>query len=123
MIDETDARFFVGPSTIPGAGSGLFARVPLSLGDQLRVIGVFVAPGSVADACTRYADAYKIRVGDRLLIPVGYAALVNHSDRPNVEKHQDGDLVYFRALRAIEAGEELFFRYSDYARERFGVGR
>jgi hypothetical protein len=121
--DETDPRFLVADSTVPGAGRGLFARIDLDEGERLAVIGVSIAAGSVADDCTRYADAYKFRAGDRLLIPVGYAALVNHSrSRANLEKVVAADEVFLRVVRPVRAGEELFFCYSDYARERFGLG-
>jgi hypothetical protein len=121
-LNETDPRFLVADSTLPGAGRGLFARVPLAPGDVLAVVGVLVAPGSVADDCTRYADAYKFRAGDRLLIPAGYAGLVNHSKtRANLEKVVASHEVWLRVTRPVAAGEELFFCYSDYAQERFGL--
>jgi hypothetical protein len=122
IADETDPRFFVADSTIPGAGRGLFARVALAAGESLAVVGVLVRAGSVADDCTRFADAYKFRVGDCLLIPTGYAALVNHSmARANLEKVVAGREVYLRVIRPVAAGEELFFCYSEYAQERFGL--
>ena len=121
VLDDTDSRFSVGPSSIPGAGRGLFARVALRQGDRLAVIGVRVRRDSVADRCTAYADAYKIRVGDDLLIPCGLAAMVNHSTQPNLTKVIEGDAVFLELLRDVDAGEELCFCYSDYARERFGI--
>ena len=120
-LDETDERFCVRPSTLPGAGDGLFTRVSLAEGETLEVIGVLVEAGSVADRCTRYADAYKFRVGDLLLIPLGYAGMVNHSSRPNVEKVIDGRSVYLRTLRPIEAGEELFLTYGEGYFEATGL--
>jgi hypothetical protein len=122
VIDETDDRFYVGDSKITGAGKGLFARVPLAAGDRLAVMGVLVRPESVADACTHYADDHKFRVGDLLLIPLGYGGMANHSRNPNMEKVVEGDRLYLQALRSIAAGEELLFCYSEYAQERFGLG-
>jgi hypothetical protein len=119
-LTETDCRFYLAPSTIPGAGRGLFARVALAAGEELRVMGVLIPAGSVSDECTRYADAYKFRLGDALLIPVGYAALVNHSARaPNLEKVAADDALSLRTLRPVAAGEELLFCYSAYAQARF----
>lgn len=43
---------------------------------------------------------------------------INHSCEPNCEAQQDGDRVYIYTLRAIKAGEELFY---DYAYELPGV--
>src|SRR5262245_33409644 len=121
-LDESDPRFFVADSTVPGAGRGLFARVALAAGEALPVAGVLVAAGSVADDCTRFADAYKFRAGDHLLIPTGYAALVNHSKaRANLEKVVAGHEVFLRVIRPVAAGEELFFCYSDYAQARSGL--
>src|SRR5262249_51380241 len=73
VVCESDIRFVIAESTVPGAGRGLFARIPLEPGEVLPVTGVLVEAGSVANDCTRYADAYKFRVGEGLLlIPVGY---------------------------------------------------
>ena len=122
IADETDARFFVADSTIAGAGRGLFARIDLAVGESLRVVGVLIRAGSVADDCTRFADEHKFRVGDCLLVPVGYAGLINHSKaRANLEKVVAGHEVFLRVIRPVAAGEELFFCYSEYAQERFGL--
>ena len=121
-MNETDERFVIGESTIPGAGRGVFACCPLAVGDRLTVTGVLVPAGSLSDQCTAYADEYKLRAGTCLLIPLGHGALVNHSDTPNLVKVVEGEHVYLQALRPVRAGEELFFAYSDYARQRWGVG-
>ena len=118
-LDESDDRFAAGESALPGAGLGLFARLPLRAGDRLAVIGVRVRRNSASDHCTAFADAYKVRVGDDLLIPCGLAALANHSPTPNLRKVIEGDAVFLELLRDVAAGEELCFEYSAYARERF----
>jgi SET domain len=120
IITETDERFRVNPSTVPGAGDGLFARTSLGEGESLEVIGVLVPAGSVSDVCTRYADHYKFRVGDFLLIPLGLGAMVNHSRHPNMEKVIEGEKVYLRTTRPIQPGEELFFTYGEAF---FGVAK
>lgn len=119
IVDEPDDRFSVQSSRIPGAGQGLFARVPLRAGDRLAVVGVLVPRGSASDRYTRYADEYKFRAGDHLLIPCGAAAMANHSTEPNLVKVVDGHAVFLELTRDVEAGEELCFAYSDYARERY----
>ena len=121
LVDERDERFAVGPSRIPNAGNGLFARVALKKGDRLTIVGVLVAAESASDLCTRYADHYKYRVGDHLLIPIGYGAMVNHSSTPNMGKVIDGGNVYLEALRDIGEGDELSFSYDPRALERFGL--
>jgi SET domain-containing protein len=120
IIAESDPRFYVADSAVPGAGRGLFARVSLAAGEDLPVVGVFIPANSTSDECTRYADEHKFRVGDSLLIPVGYGSMVNHSAHaPNMEKVLVGNAVHLRTLRPIAAGEELLFRYSEYAQTRF----
>jgi hypothetical protein len=121
VLDERDERFFAGPSTVSGAGRGLFARVALRAGDRLAVVGVRVRRDSPADHCTGFADEYKFRAGDDLLIPVGLAAMANHSRRPNLVKVVEAGEVFLELLRDVDAGEELFFSYSDYARTRYGI--
>jgi len=122
VLDETDDRFYAGESRIAGAGRGLFARVPLRAGDRLLVIGIRVRRESASDRYTSFADEYKIRAGDDLLIPCGVAAVANHSSHPNLRKVIAGADVFFELTREVEADEELCFEYSDYARERFNVG-
>jgi hypothetical protein len=113
IIEESDDRFYIGRSTISDAGNGLFAKIALAEGDRFEVIGVLVGAGTVSDVCTQYADCYKFRVGDLLLIPLGFAGLVNHSRTPNLEKVIDGLKVYLRTTHSIDAGEELFITYGD----------
>ncbi len=121
ILDEPDDRFYAAPSTLPGAGRGLFARVPLKAGDRLAVIGVRVRRDSPSDEYTAFADEYKVRAGDDLLIPCGIAALANHSSQPNMEKVVESDAVFLELRHDVPAGAELCFTYSDYARDRFGV--
>jgi len=113
IICEKDERFCVNVSTIPDAGNGLFARTSLAAGERLEVIGVLVPARSVSDVCTGYADRYKFRAGDLLLIPLGFGGMVNHSKHANLEKVIDGQTVYLRTTRAIQPGEELFFAYGE----------
>ncbi len=120
-LDETDDRFCAGPSRLPGAGQGLFARVPLHAGDRLKVIGVLVRRDSEADRYTAFADEYKFRVGDHLLIPCGVAAMTNHSSQPNLAKIVEGNEVFLELLRDVDAGEELCFSYSEFAKARYGL--
>jgi hypothetical protein len=123
LLDETDGRFELRPSTIAGAGLGVFACVELPAGFTLEVIGVLVRRESISDCCTHFADHHKFRLGDRLLIPVGFGGLVNHSGSPNLEKVIEGDRLFLRGLRTVSADEELFFRYPEAALERFGITR
>lgn len=118
---ETDDRFALGPSTVFGAGQGVFTRVPLAVGDELEIVGVKIAAHSPSDLCTAFADQHKFRLGGQLLIPLGYGGMVNHSDQPNMIKVIDGDRLVLRALRPIAAGEELFHAYNEEAQKRLGL--
>ena len=122
LMVSKSPRFYIGESTIPGAGKGLFAKVALAKGDRLEVIGVLISSGSISDECTRYADEYKFRVRNKLLIPLGYGGMVNHSlKQPNLKKVINGGRLFLQATHPVQAGEELFITYSKYARERFNL--
>jgi SET domain-containing protein len=121
IFDESDPRFYAAPSRVSGAGRGLFARVPLRAGDRLAVPGVLLRRDSDADRYTNFADEYKFRVGDHVLIPCGVAAMANHATEPNIQKVIEGRALFLELLRDVDAGEELCFAYSEYARERFGL--
>jgi hypothetical protein len=122
LVDEEDERFYVADSTVPGAGNGLFTKVPLRKGDRLEVVGVIVRRDSASDWCTHFCDQHKFRIGeDRLLIPLGFGAMVNHSQTANLTKVFEGDRLYLEALRDLPANEEVFFTYTPYAQEAFGL--
>ena len=112
-------RFGIKRSGIAGAGQGLFARTRMLKGQMFSVEGILVRKNSLEDRCTAYADAYKFRAGNNLLIPNSYGGMVNHSANPNLEKMIIKKKVVLRTLRLILAGEELFFCYSPYAQKRF----
>jgi len=115
--------FQIKKSTIPNAGKGLFAKKSLPKGAELRVLGTLIKRNSIADHCTRYADAYKFRVGIYLLIPMGWEGMINHSETPNMVKVIKGTALSLRTLRPIHSGEELFHCYSRYAQNRFYKNR
>jgi hypothetical protein len=119
ILEETDKRVYIAPSTLPGAGKGLFAKVAFAKGESLEVIGVLVPSKSITDRCTYYADTYKFRAGRYLLIPTGYGGIANHSSLPNMKKVVKGLRVYLRALRRIDKDEELLYIYSRYAQKQF----
>ncbi len=114
-----DNRFLVKASTISGAGRGLFAAVNLASGERIEVIGPRVAAESLEDQCTSFADGYKFRVGEHLIIPLGISGMANHSETPNLLKVIEGNRVYLEMARPILAGEELFLCYAPRARIHF----
>lgn len=116
-----DERFEIRPSTIPGAGLGLFAAQDLAAGEELEVVGPRVLAGSIEDQCTSYADSHKFRVGDQLILPFGFAGMVNHHDTPNMERLIQQDRVFLKTLRRVNRGEELFHTYVPRARVYFDL--
>ena len=81
-------------------------------------MGVRIEPGSAADRCTAYADRHKFCHADRLIIPLGYAGMVNHSANPNMARCERDGKLFLRALRDIAADEELFHTYNQDALRR-----
>jgi uncharacterized protein len=120
-MNDDDNRFYLKKSTIQAAGVGVFARLPLRKGDCLEVMGVRVTPGSVADYCSAFADRHKFLHADQLIIPLGYAGMVNHSATPNMVRHEADGKLYLKALRDIAVDEELFHAYNEAALQRMGL--
>ncbi len=129
-IEETDTRFEIRESTIPGAGLGLFSLVPIKKGDYLEIIGVMVDVAEMSHICTRFSDAYKFAAEPteefcHAVIPCGYAALVNHADSPErqnvaithlpadrIPRNENSGRVVYMATREISQGEEILGNYN-----------
>jgi hypothetical protein len=137
LVEETDDRFYIKESTIPNAGLGVFANVPLKKGDWLEIIGVQVKTKSVSDKCTHYANAYKFlasgsitRRGERKIdysrkiVPLGLGGIVNHAPDPRLQNAEifyrngptrnpaAGKAVY-RFIRDIDVDEEILGNYGE----------
>ena len=80
-----------------------------------------VKPGSVADACSAFADRHNRVHADQLIIPLGYAGMVNHSRQPNMVRHEQDGKLYLQALRNIAVDEELFHAYNEAALRKMGL--
>lgn len=129
IFEEHDKRFYVDKSTLPDAGYGLFANVPLKSGDWLEVMGVMVKKGSISDLCTHYARRYKFRgsKGDASIIPLGYAGIVNHSSDSEIrncvltnipglsKRSEHSSEVVYQFTRDIMIGEEIIGDYGAVA--------
>lgn len=115
-------HFRLRPSTIPGAGVGVFATAPIPKGAALP--GLF-APDDVRqlswaefDALDVPADVketFVVRYETECFIPLDFGRMsvgwfLNDSEEPNLG--HDPNYEYF-ALRDIATGEELFIRYDD----------
>lgn len=129
VIEETDTRFYIKESTISSAGYGLFAAEHISKNEFLEIIGVAVQKGSISQKCTHYADSYKFvshpRRQDRFIVPMGYAAIVNHTEdkkqqnvsiEPNngAKRSQHACQMVYRFIRDARPDEEILGNYGDF---------
>ncbi|HKK19816.1 MAG TPA: SET domain-containing protein [Opitutales bacterium] len=118
QLKEED--FEIRPSTIKGAGRGLFARTPIA---EEETIGYYT--GEVIDEAEfhnpdRPFSAYVLWVC-RTHIIVGegpkanYTRFINHSDEPNafLVVSNRWKTARFEALCDIAPGEEIFFDYGE----------
>ena len=94
LFEEKDDRFYIKKSNVNNAGVGLFAKMPIKKNSFLEISGILVERESIADQCTSYANAYKfaarverkeklVNIGKYLIVPMGFAGIVNHADTPN----------------------------------------
>lgn len=129
LIEENDDRFYIEKSNLPNAGSGVFAKEKIKAGEYLEIIGVYVKAGSEADKCTEWAKHYKFAAKDkdfdRYIVPMGYAAIINHTSDSNIQnaeirylkniqKKNDatGGMVYY-FIKDIEKNEEILGNYGE----------
>lgn len=136
FYEEKDTRFYIKESTILEANKGLFAKEKIYKGDFLEISGVLVKRESIADLCTHYANNYKfaarvkrlangkIDIGDNVIVPLGYAGIVNHAKdkaSQNVEiryikrtkKNENSDDAVYYFLRDVDKDEEILGNYGD----------
>lgn len=119
-LSSRDAIFLeVKPSLIPGAGMGLFARRFIRNGKRIaRYRGVSYNSFDAAYKSAPSHKPYFMRTIGGGIID-GYTSentlrWVNHSRTPNAWAHLESDgVVYFEALRGIEAGEEITINYDE----------
>ncbi|WCL48219.1 SET domain-containing protein [Leptospira sp. GIMC2001] len=121
-IIYTESDFEIKKSKIPGIGMGLFPKVNLKKGDH---IGFYT--GKILDDDQANSDRY---VESRYLLWIckdwwiygegkqsNYTRYINHSEKPNAELIVSvrWKTARFIAMKAVKAGDELFFDYGkDY---------
>ena len=133
IFEEKDDRFYIAESKIKGAGRGIFASRNIKKDEFIFISGVLVEIGSESDSTTCFMNNYKfaadpkwngnsVDIGKYVICPLGYAALVNHSnsrEEQNVEirylcedseKNHHGNAVYW-FLRDVEKDEEILGNY------------
>ena len=125
-LTETD--FQILPSTIPGAGKGLFTRAGIERGEHIGYYDGKVLTDEMADEAPYCDSLYLLWIcKDHWIFGEGkwgnYTQFINHSAQPNLElvTSTRWKTARFRALRKIKKNEELFFDYGDYYWEQLGV--
>ncbi|MEZ5303662.1 MAG: SET domain-containing protein-lysine N-methyltransferase [Verrucomicrobiales bacterium] len=122
---HSEASFEVRASTIPGAGLGLFARVPIGLEET---IGFYTGEVITADELNagKFAGSHYLLFVTRHHIIVGegpkanYTRFINHSAEPNafLITSTRWKSARFEAIESIAPGQEIFFDYGD----EFAIG-
>lgn len=113
-------HFEVCPSTIPGAGQGLFARVPIGIEETIGFYtGELITYEELAAGRFSGSD-YLLGLTSKWLIAgegpkANYTRYINHSSDPNLllTVSTRWKTARFESIRAIEPGEELFFDYGE----------
>jgi uncharacterized protein len=116
----TAAAFEVGPSTIDGAGLGLFARETIWPEDTIGYYtGVILSEAELYNP-NRPFSAYLLWVCRNHIIngegpTANYTRYINHAAEPNafLIVSTRWKSARFEALRRIDPGEEIFFNYSE----------
>jgi SET domain-containing protein len=107
-------------------GRGVFARKPIRQGTVIERAPIVLIPvGEVfSDAPrTKLADYVFTWGKDTVALVLGYGSLYNHSYQPNASYYGDGRQIQaFRAIRDIQAGEEITVNYNGSPNSRVRVG-
>ena len=116
----TETDFEVKPSTIEGAGQGLFAKIRLQPEDTIGYYTGEIITEEEFHHPHRPFSAYVLWVCSTHIIvgegpKANYTRYINHSDKPNafLTVSSRWKTARFEALRVIEPGEEIFFDYGD----------
>lgn len=97
-------------------GRGVFAGRSYRAGEVIEVCPVIRLPTSPEGAGGKALEHYVFQWGEgtgELAVALGYGSLYNHSSDPNARfnPRASRDDIVFRALRDIEAGEQVFIDY------------
>ncbi len=120
-------KVYVAQSTVPRAGNGVFARVPLRQGQVIETCPALVLKEEDLEGSGPVKDYVfmSVRRDGTNLLAHGNCGLFNHSDTPNAAFDTTlGDDVIISATQDIAPGEEIFISYGpDYWRARNQVPR
>ena len=93
-------------------GRGVFTKKAFAKGKIVEKCPLILRDSSVHDELGTYVFGFDDETDS---IPLGYCALYNHSNDPNVEAEMDeeGMVVKMRALKNIKPGDQLLMKYED----------
>jgi len=101
---------------IKGKGRGVVATRPIAKGVMVEAGPVIKMTDDDALDRSTVLSHYPFQWDEppyTQAFPLGWAGLLNHSDKPNckIESDIDGDVLCIETLRDIKAGEELVWNY------------
>lgn len=107
-------------------GRGVFARRPIRKGTIIERAPIILLPvGEVFGNAprTKLADYVFVWGKDTVAVALGYGSLYNHSYQPNALYYSAGSRIQiFKAIRDIQAGEEITVNYNGTPKSRRRVG-
>ncbi len=99
-----------------GKGRGVFARELIKAGTVFERVPLLVIPAKEVLECEHggFLSQYVFEYGKgTVALALGFGSLYNHSYQPNARYDDAGRQVKeFRALRDIQAGEEITINYN-----------
>ena len=119
-VTHSESDFAILPSTIPGAGFGLFAKVPIAIEDTIgHYTGELITWEELRAG--RYAGSdYLLALTRNLLLAAegpkaNYCRYINHSEEPNafLVVSTRWKTARIEAIEEIRPGEEIFFNYGE----------
>ncbi len=111
-------QIYVGKSSIPNAGRGIFALVDIKEGEVIESCPVIEIPkNQVQNIQKSILINYNFAWGEHqetVAICLGFGSMYNHSYEPNATyiKHYEQKIINFVALREIKKGEEITVNYN-----------
>ncbi len=128
--DYTECRMYMAPSTVPGAGRGIFAAVPMISGQLLEYSPTLTIAHSVSGFWALNNYVYGSNIEKRSLAIFGSAMLYNHQSELHMNSHHfwsehnvecgietgpqsTSTPVAYYTTKDIEVGSELFSSYGD----------
>lgn len=102
--------------TIRGKGRGVVATRPIKKGKVVEAGPVIRMKKSDRLGRETVLSNYPFEWKDKPYVqafPLGWAGLLNHSDRPNckIEADIDGEVLCITTIKKVEAGDELVWDY------------